>query len=252
MHSLSEPVKEKGQNQQGNLHGWTDTAASVPIPQWPSPTKGFQYTTRISDASALPTQAFSFADAAGQQMPAFVSTGSFVFQQPVPAAVTPAPSCPTMKDGFVVALSGSNPERTPDSDRGAVGKQVAAVLEVRTELTDTPPRAAVTRSRIKRHVSPGLNTPQEPAAKKGMVEDSEEEEDGTDADIRRWVEAEHMEAEHAEADADEEVRGGLEGQVPDGYDEEEADQEQKRRRGEGAGARRGPLFTYTDENSMGG
>ena len=26
--SLSEPVKEKGQNQQGNLHGWTATAAS--------------------------------------------------------------------------------------------------------------------------------------------------------------------------------------------------------------------------------
>jgi hypothetical protein len=93
--SLSEPVKEKGQNQQGNLHGWTSTAASVPIPQWPSPAKGVQYTTRISDASALPTQAFSFADAANQQTPAFVSTGSFVFQQPVPAAVTPAPSCPT-------------------------------------------------------------------------------------------------------------------------------------------------------------
>jgi ferric-dicitrate binding protein FerR (iron transport regulator) len=88
-----------------------------------------------------------------------------------------------------------------------------------------------------------------------MVEDSEEEEDGTDADIRRWarVEAEHMEAEHAEEDADKEVREGLEGQVPDGYDEEEADREGRRRRGEGAGARRGPLFTYPDENlSMGG
>jgi hypothetical protein len=157
-----------------------------------------------------------------------------------------------MKDGFAVALSGSNPERTPDSDRGAVGKQVAAVLEVRVELTDTPPKAAVTRSRIKRHVSPGLNTPQEPSAKKGMVEEEEEEGDGTDADIGRWAAAEHMEAEHAEEDADEEVRGGLEGQVPDGYDEEEADQpsdqEQKRRRGEGAGARRGHLFTSTDEN----
>jgi hypothetical protein len=205
---------------------------------------GFQYTTRITDAAALPTQAFSFADAANQQMPASVSTGSFVFQQPVPAAETPAPSCPTMQDGFVVALSGSNPERTPDSDRGAVGKH-------------TPPRAAVTRSRIKRHVSPGLNTPQEPAAKKGMVEEEEEGEDGTDADIGRWAAAEHMEAEHAEEDADEEVRGGLEGQVPDGYDEEEAaqpsDQEQKRHRGEGAGARRGHLFTSTDENlSMGG
>ncbi len=158
MHSLSEPVKEKGQNQQGNLHGWTDTAASVfPIPQWPSPAKGFQYTTTISDASALPTQAFSFADAANQQMPAFLSTGSFVFQQPVPAAVTPAPSCPTtLRDGFVlvVALSGPDPERTPDSDRGAVGKKVAAVSEVRAELADTPPRAVATRSRIKRHVSP--------------------------------------------------------------------------------------------------
>ena len=139
-----------------------------------------------------------------------------------------------MKDGFAVALSGSNPERTPDSDRGAVGKQVAAVLEVRAELTDTPPRAAVTRSRIKRHVSPGLNTPQEPAAKKGMVEDSEEEEDGTDADIRRWVEAEHMEAEHAEEDEEEAAQP--------------SDQEQKRHRGEGAGARRGHLFTSTDEN----
>jgi hypothetical protein len=219
--SLSEPVKEKGQNQQGNLHGWTDTAASVPIPQWPSPAKGFQYTTRISDAAALPTQAFSFADAANQQMPASVSTGSFVFQQPVPAAETPAPSCPTMQDGFVVALSGSNPERTPDSDRGAVGKH-------------TPPRAAVTRSRIKRHVSPGLNTPQEPAAKKGMVEEEEEGEDGTDADIGRWAAAEHMEAEHAEEDEEEAAQP--------------SDQEQKRHRGEGAGARRGHLFTSTDEN----
>jgi hypothetical protein len=79
-----------------------------------------------------------------------------------------------MKDGFAVALSGSNPERTPDSDRGAVGKQVAAVLEVRAEPADTPPRAVATRRRIKRHVSPGFNTPQEPAAKKGMVEDSED------------------------------------------------------------------------------
>ncbi len=44
----------------------------------------------------------------------------------------------------------------------------------------------------------------------------------------------------------------LGGQVPDGYDEEEvdqpSDQEQKRRRGEEAGARRGYLFTSTDEN----
>jgi hypothetical protein len=115
-----------------------------------------------------------------------------------------------------------------------------------------PSLCALPPASLKRHVSPGFNTPQEPAAKKGMVEDSEEE-DGTDADIWRWVEAEHMEAEHAEEDADEEVRGGLEGQVPDGYDEEEAGREQRRRRGEGAGARWGPLFKSTDENfSMGG
>jgi hypothetical protein len=87
-----------------------------------------------------------------------------------------------------------------------------------------------------------------------MVEEEEEGEDGTDADIGRWAAAEHMEAEHAEEVADEEVRGGLEGHVPDGYDEEEADQpsdqEQRRRRGEGAGANswRGHLFTSTDEN----
>jgi hypothetical protein len=98
-----------------------------------------------------------------------------------------------------------------------------------------------------------MNTPLEPAAKKGMVEDSEGEKDGTDADVRRWMEAEHMEAEHAEEDADEEVRGGLEGQAPDGYDEEDADREQRRRRGEGAGPRCGPLFTYPAEKlSMGG
>ena len=214
--SLSEPLQEKGQNQQGNLHGWLDTAATGfrDEPEWPTPATGmgFQYTTKVSGESALPTQAFSFEDAANQQLPACASTGSFVFQQPVPAAVPPAPSPPT-KDGFVVG-------------------NVAAVLEVRAELADTPPRAVATRPRSKRHVSPGLNTPQEPAAKKGMVEDSEGEEDGTDADIRRWVEAEHMEAELAEEDADEEVRGELEGKVPDGYDEEEADREQTRRRGE--------------------
>ena len=236
--SLSEPLQKKGQNQQGNLHGWLDTAATGfrDEPEWPTPATGmgFQYTTKVSGESALPTQAFSFEDAANQQLPACASTNSVVFQQPVPAAVPPAPSPPT-KDGFVVG-------------------KVAAVLEVRAELADTPPRAVATRPRSKRHVSPGLNTPQEPAAKKGMVEDSEGEEDGTDADIRRWVEAELMEAELAEEDADEEVRGELEGKVPDGYDEEEADREQTRRRGEGAGARRGPLiFTGTDENlSMGG
>ena len=80
---------------------------------------------------------------------------------------------------------------------------MTAVFEVRAELADTPPRAVATRwPRSKRHNSPGLNTPQEPATKKGMVEDSEEEEeDGTDADIRGWAEAEHTEAEPAEADA---------------------------------------------------
>jgi len=195
VHSLSEPLKEKGQNQQGNLHGWPDTAAtaSVPAPQWPIPAMGFQYTTKASGASALPTQAFSFEDAANQQLPACASTNGFVFQQQVPAAVPPAPSPPT-KDGFVVG-------------------KVTAVFEVRAELADTLPRAVATRwPRSKRHNSPGLNTPQEPAAKKGMVEDSEEEEeDGTDADIRGWAEAEHTEAEPAEADADKEVYnyGGL-------------------------------------------
>jgi hypothetical protein len=230
-HCLSEPLQEKGQNQQGNLHGWLDTADTVFVdePEWPTPATGmgFQYTTRITDAAALPTQAFSFEDAANKQLPAFVSAGSsFVFQQPVPEAETPAPSCPTMQDGFVVALSGSNPERTPDSVRGAVGKH-------------TPPRAAATRSRIKRHVSPGLNTPQEPAAKKGMVEEEEEGEDGTDADIGRWAAAEHMEDEHAEEDEEEAAQP--------------SDQEQKRHRGEGAGARRGPLFESTAEHPpMGG
>ncbi len=67
-----------------------------------------------------------------------------------------------------------------------------------------------------------MNTPQEPAAKKGMVEpeDSEEEEDGTDTDVRRWMEAEHMEAELAEEDADGEVQGGLDPLMV--YDAEEA------------------------------
>jgi hypothetical protein len=45
VHSLSEPLKEKGQNQQleGNLHGCPDTAATasvtVPAPQWPIPAR---------------------------------------------------------------------------------------------------------------------------------------------------------------------------------------------------------------------
>jgi hypothetical protein len=85
-----------------------------------------------------------------------------------------------------------------------LAKKVAAVLEVRVELADTHPRAVATRPRsnLKRQISPGMNTPPEPAAKKGMVEDSEGEGDGTDADIRRWVEAEHMEAELAEEGAE--------------------------------------------------
>jgi hypothetical protein len=97
-----------------------------------------------------------------------------------------------------------------------------------------------------------------------MVEDSEEEEDGTDADIRRWVEAdsEHMEAEPVEEDADEEVYnyGGLDPLMV--YDAEEVKRPLAKQRSclmefegseekEAAQARRGPLFT--DENlSMGG
>ena len=262
VHSLSEPLKEKGQNQQGNRHGWTDTAATFfrDEPEWPNPTRGFQYTTEVSGASAS-TRAFSFEDAANQQLPACASTGSFVFQQPVPAAVTPATSCPTtLKDGFVVSLSGSDPERTPGSDLGAVGKEVAAVLEARAALANTPPRAAAPRTRSKRQVSPGMHTAQAPAAKKGMVEDSEEEEDGTDADVRRWMEAEHMEAEIEEEDADEEVRGGLDPLMV--YEAEEAKRPLTKQRSclmgsediggeEEARARRGPLFI--DENvPMGG
>ena len=73
--------------------------------------------------------------------------------------------------------------RTSSKRQVSVGN-VAAVLEVRAELADTPAKAAATRPRSKRQVSPGMNTPQAPAAKKGMVEDSEEEEeDGTDADM---------------------------------------------------------------------
>ncbi len=112
-----------------------------------------------------------------------------------------------------------------------------------------------------------MNTPPEPAAKKGMVEDSEGEGDGADADIRRWVEAEHMEAELAEEDAelaeedaDEEVRGGPDPLMV--YDAKEAKRPLTKQRSclmeskgsegdEAAQARRGPLFT--DENlSMGG
>jgi hypothetical protein len=263
VHSLSEPLKEKGQNQKGNPHGWTDTATMRyrDEPEWPNPARGFQYTTEVSGASAS-TQAFSFEDAANRQLPACASTGSFVFQQSAPAAVTPVTSCPpTLKDGFVVSLSGSDSERTPDSDPGAVSKKVAAVLEERAALADTPPRGAATRTRSKRQVSPGLHTAQAPAAKKGMVEDSEEEEeegmvedseedeeDGTDADVRRWrwMEDEHMEAEvaaeFAEEDAAEELQGGM-GEKLMGSEEIGGE--------EAARARRGPLFI--DENlPMGG
>ena len=134
------------------------------------------------------------------------------------------------------------------------------VLEVRAELADTPPRARPSQ-RSKRQVSPGLNTPQAPAAKRGMGEE-EEEEEGTDADVRRWMEAEHMEAESTEKGAEAEVQEGLEGEFSDGYDEEEADRAQTRQRGclmesegiqreEGARARRGQLFTV-ESSTMGG
>ena len=96
--------------------------------------------------------------------------------------------------------------RTSSKRQVSVGN-VAAVLEVRAELADTPAKAAATRPRSKRQVSPGMNTPQAPAAKKGMVEDAEEEEDGANAEARRWrwIEAEHMEAGFAEDGADKEV-----------------------------------------------
>ncbi len=48
--------------------------------------------------------------------------------------------------------------------------------------------------RDKRQVSPGMLTAtaaKGPEPKRAMLEDSEEEEDGTDADVRRWMEAEH-------------------------------------------------------------
>ncbi len=47
-----------------------------------------------------------------------------------------------------------------------------------------------------------------PEPKRAMLGDSEEEEDGTSADVRRRMEAEHTEAEFAEdsEDADEEVQ----------------------------------------------
>ena len=140
----------------------------------------------------------------------------------------------------------------------SVGK-TAVALEVRAELADTPPRAPPSQ-RSKRQVSPGLNTPQAPAAKR--VEEEEEEEEGTDADVRRWMEAEHMETESTEKGAEAKVQEGLEGEFSDGYDEEEADRAQTRQRGclmesegiqreEGARARRGQLFTV-ESSTMGG
>jgi hypothetical protein len=39
-----------------------------------------------------------------------------------------------------------------------------------------------------------------PEPERATIEDSEEAEDGTDADVRRWMEAEHREAELAEED----------------------------------------------------
>ena len=136
---------------------------------------------------------------------------------------------------------------TSNNRQVSVGK-AAAALEVRAEWADTPPKAAATslRPRSKRQVSPGMNTPAAPAAKRGMAEDSEEEdEDGTDADIRRWMEAEHMEAEFEEVGADEEEAGrALTRQRVKLMGSEEIEEEAAR-------ARRGPLFT--DENlPMGG
>jgi hypothetical protein len=82
--------------------------------------------------------------------------------------------------------------------------------DVRVELATpaaTPPRAlaVIDVKRDKRQVSPAMLTAKGPEPKRAMLEDSEEEEDGTDADVRRWMEAEHTEAEFAEEDADEEV-----------------------------------------------
>ncbi len=78
-------------------------------------------------------------------------------------------------------------------------------MDVRAELatsdsTATPPRAlaviAVKRDKPERQVSPGMRTanlkgPEHgPEPKRAMLEDSGEEEDGADADVRRWMEAE--------------------------------------------------------------
>ena len=113
-------------------------------------------------------------------------------------------------------------------------------------MADTPPKADAPRPRSKRQVSPGLNTPQAPAAKREMVEDSEEEEeDGTDPDIRRWMEAEHMETEFVEDGDEKEAGRALTRQPAELMGSEVTEGE------EAARARRGPLFT--DENlTMGG
>ena len=278
VHSLSEPLKEKEQNQQPEgkqlSTGWTSSADRVLAPElkWPTLAKGFQYeATKVSASSEVPPQAFSFQGAADHQLPACATEGSFVFQQPAPAAVTPALICTDhLKDGFVIKqaapeavalvsavlevgakLADTPPKAaatsTSNNRQVSVGK-AAAALEVRAEWADTPPKAAATslRPRSKRQVSPGMNTPAAPAAKRGMAEDSEEEdEDGTDADIRRWMEAEHMEAEFEEVGADEEEAGrALTRQRVKLMGSEEIEEEAAR-------ARRGPLFT--DENlSMGG
>jgi len=321
VHSLSEPLKEKEQNQEPEGKRQvrlTSTGSWVlqPEPIWPTAATGFQYeTTKVPVTSDVPSQAFSFIGATDQKMPAWTTEGNFVFQQEVPAAVSPAPSHPTLKDGFQVVLkqpeavtAAMAPVSESSSKKQVSVGEAAVVLEVKAELADTPPKAAATRTssnrtvsvgkaavvmevkakladtpprvaaiRSKRQVSPGLNTPQAPAAKKGTVEDSEEEEedseeeeeDGTDADVRGWMEAEHtdMEVEHketefAEKGAEAQVQGEQEQESLDGYDKEEADREQTRQRGclmesegiqreEGARARRGQLFAV-ESSTMGG
>ena len=283
VHSLSEPLQEKEQNQDPE-EKWctfgltkTGTWALQPAPEWPTQVKGFQHeVTKVSVASAVLSQAFSFEDAVVKQLPACANEGSFVFQQTVPAAVPLAPSSSTHKDGFVLKqvvpeamapVSGSSNKPDSERNRQVSVDKAAAVLEVRVELADTPPKAPL-RLRSKRQVSPGLNTPQAPAAKREMVEGSEEEEkdDGTDEDIRRWMEAEHMEIEQpgGKCTAQEGTRlaQGNQAQLDEDGDEEEEGRELTRRRvelmgsevtegEEAARARRGPLFT--DENfTMGG
>ena len=273
VHSMSELSKEKEQNQipaeKRRTTGLTATGIGVrqPEPVWPTQVTGFQHeAAKVPVASAVPLQAFSFVDAAVQKLPAWDNVGNFVFQQAAQAVVSPAPSHLTlMKDGFVLKQPEAVTEALAPVPESSSKKQVSVgmtteVLEVRAELADTPPRAPPSQ-RSKRQVSPGLNTPQAPAAKRGMGEE-EEEEEGTDADVRRWMEAEHMEAESTEKGAEAEIQEGLEGEFSDGYDEEEADRAQTRQRGclmesegiqreEGARARRGQLFTV-ESSTMGG